>query len=172
MNRFHFCPKCGQPLELSFVDHRERSGCSGCGFIHYKNPAPAAGVLLVENGSILLVERKFEPRKGLWSIPAGFLESDEDITECAVREMKEETNLDVTLTRLFNVYSAFDDPRTVAVLVLYLGKRTGGTLRCGDDASDARYFDLNALPDTMAFRVHARALGDLRELLEGDSGVG
>lgn len=156
---------CGQPFEIRIVDHRERPQCPACGFIHYKNPAPAAGVLLVEDGGILLVKRKFEPRKGFWSIPAGFLEFDEDITECAVREMKEETNLDVTLTRLFNVYSAFDDPRTAALLVIYMGKRTGGALRCGDDASDVRYFDLNALPEPMAFRAHSRALDELKEML-------
>lgn len=167
MRQFDYCPICSQPLEIGLVDHRERSRCSACGFIHYKNPAPAAGVLLVENGGILLVKRKFEPRRDLWSIPAGFLEFDEDITECAVREMKEETNLDVTLTRLFNVYSAFDDPRTAALLVLYLGVRTGGTLRCGDDASDARYFDLSDLPEEMAFRAHSRALEELKEMLAG-----
>lgn len=161
MKPFLFCPFCATRLETVIEDLRSRPRCPACGFIHYLNPAPAAGVLLVERGAILLVKRKFEPRKDFWSIPAGFLEADEDIRECAVREMKEETNLDVSLTELFNVYSAFDDPRTTALLVLYLGERTGGTLRCGDDASDARFFDLEGLPDQMAFRAHTRALEDL-----------
>lgn len=167
MNKYRYCPICSALLELREVDHRRRPLCPACGFIYYDNPAPAAGVLLVENGSVLLVKRKFEPRKDFWSIPAGFLESDEDITECAVREMKEETNLDVELGRLLNVYSAFDDPRTAALLVLYVGKRTGGTLQCGDDASDARFFDLDALPEPMAFRAHSKALDELKEMLAG-----
>jgi 8-oxo-dGTP diphosphatase len=79
-----------------------------------------------------------------------------------VREAKEETNLDVELIRLFNVYSAFDDPRTAVVLIIYLGRRVDGQLRCGDDASDAQYFDLNALPD-IAFRAHRQALRDIKE---------
>lgn len=148
------------------IDHRERSVCPSCSFIHYRNPAPAAGVLLVEDGRVLLVQRKFEPRKGKWSIPAGFLEFDEDITECAIREMKEETNLDVELDRLFNVYSAFDDPRTSALLVLFLGRRVGGELRCGDDAADARYFSLEELPDTLAFQAHATALREFRDYVK------
>jgi 8-oxo-dGTP diphosphatase len=166
MKRYVYCPVCAHAFGTEVVDHRERSVCPSCGFIHYQNPAPAAGVLLVENGRVLLVKRKYEPRKDRWSVPAGFLEFDEDITECAIREMKEETNLDVELTRLFNVYSAFDDPRTAALLVLYIGKRIGGTLRCGDDASDARYFDLERLPEAMAFRAHTRALCELREMLD------
>jgi 8-oxo-dGTP diphosphatase len=154
---------CGSRIEKKIVDHRERAVCPSCSFIHYRNPAPAAGVLLVEDGRVLLVRRKFEPRRGLWSIPAGFLEFDEDITECAIREMKEETNLDVELDGLFNVYSAFDDPRTTALLVLFLGTRVGGELRCGDDAVEARYFGLGELPDELAFRAHEKALRELRE---------
>ncbi len=99
-------------------------------------------MVLVENGKVLLVRRKFEPHAGMWTLPAGFVEADEDAANCAVREMKEETNLDIEIARLFNVYSAFDDPRTAVVLVLYLGKRVGGELRCGDDACDARFYDL------------------------------
>ena len=158
-----FCPLCGGQLIEKDDGHRTRKVCSSCEFVHYHNPVPAAGVILVEDGRVLLVKRKFEPRVGMWTLPAGFMEADEDAATCAVREAKEETNLDVEVIRLFDVYSAFDDPRTAVVLVLYLVRRMGGELRCGDDASDARYFDLNGLPESIAFRAHRSALADIKK---------
>jgi len=118
---------------------------------------------------VLLVKRKFEPRVGMWTLPAGFVEAGEDAASCAIREMKEETNLDVELVRLFNVYSAFDDPRNTVVLILYLGKRTGGDLECGDDASDAQYFDVSDVPEKIiAFKAHKNALSDIKkQFVEG-----
>ncbi len=160
---FEFCPLCGNGLEKRRPENEDRirKVCHACGYIHYENPTPAAGVVVIENDRVLLVKRKFEPRAGLWTLPAGFVESGEDVDACAVREAKEETNLDVEVIRLFNVYSAFDDPRASVVLILYLCRSTGGELRCGDDASDARYFELERLPDGIAFRAHRAALRDI-----------
>lgn len=163
--RFDFCPLCGNGLEERLPDNEDkvRRTCTSCGYIHYENPTPAAGVILIEDKSVLLVKRKFEPKAGLWTLPAGFVETGEDVGACAVREAKEETNLDVELIRLFGVYSAFDDPRAAVVLILYLCRRVGGELKCGDDASDARYFDLDRLTDEIAFRAHRHALRDIRK---------
>jgi len=161
-----FCPLCGARLVEREVEHRIRMVCSSCEFVHYCNPVPAAGVILIENNGVLLVRRKFEPRAGMWTLPAGFVEAREDAPSCAVREMKEETNLDVDLTRLFNVYSAFDDPRTAVVLILYVARRTGGELRCGDDASEAKFFELRALPAEIAFLAHRMALSDVYKQYE------
>jgi len=160
---YRYCPRCGSPLVERVIEQKRRAICPSCEFVHYRNPVPACGVVLVENGRVLLVQRKFEPHVGMWTLPAGFVEADEDAAGCAVREMKEETNLDIEIVRLFNVYSAFDDPRTPVVLVLYLGKRTGGDVRGGDDASDAKFFDLGALPPDIAFRAHRSALSDIRK---------
>jgi len=160
---YNFCPLCGGKLVERQLEHRTRMVCTACEFVHYRNPVPASGIILVEEGKVLLVKRKFDPREGMWTLPAGFVEADEDAAACAVREMKEETNLDVEIVRLFNVYSAFDDPRTAVVLVLYSARRTGGELKCGDDASDARFFGLNDLPAEIAFRAHRWALSDIRK---------
>ena len=108
---YHYCPRCGGRLEIRVQDGRDRQVCSECGYVFYQNPAPAVGVIIVENNEVLLVQRKFEPRKGGWTLPAGFVEYDEFVEDCAVRELKEETNLDVELTGLFGAYSAMDDPR-------------------------------------------------------------
>jgi ADP-ribose pyrophosphatase YjhB (NUDIX family) len=160
---YNFCPLCGNRLVERELEHQTRMVCSSCEFVHYRNPVPASGVILVENRGVLLVKRKFEPRVGMWTLPAGFVEAGEDAPSCAIREMKEETNLDVDLARLFNVYSAFDDPRTAVVLILYVGRRTGGELRCGDDASEARFFELNGLPAEIAFLAHRMALSDIHK---------
>jgi 8-oxo-dGTP diphosphatase len=133
------------------------------------NPTPAAGVILMDGNSVLLVKRKYEPRVGMWTLPAGFVEADENVAECVVREAKEETNLDIEIVRIFNVYSAFDDPRTAVVLIIYIGKKLDGELRCGDDASEARYFELDGLPEDIAFRAHKNALRDLKAMHEAGS---
>jgi 8-oxo-dGTP diphosphatase len=161
-----FCSRCGGPMTVQSLDGHARPVCGRCGFVAYRNPAPAAGAIIVENGAVLLVQRKFEPRKGLWTLPAGFVEYDEHVTECAIRETKEETNLDIELGRLFGAYMAMDDPRTRVVLLLYLGTRVGGEVQPGDDAADARFFPLDQAWPEIAFRAHTQALADVRRTFE------
>jgi 8-oxo-dGTP diphosphatase len=122
-------------------------------------------VVVVEDGRVLMVRRKFEPRAGDWTLPAGFVEYNEHVEGCAVRETHEETGLDVEITRLFGAYMAMDDPRVQVVLLLYLARRTGGELRAGDDASEAGFYPLDSLPGKIAFKAHEQALADVRRLL-------
>jgi ADP-ribose pyrophosphatase YjhB (NUDIX family) len=157
-----FCPLCGSSMKVRTIDHHERAVCDRCGHVAYRNPVPAAGVILIEAGEILMVRRKFEPRAGLWTLPAGFVEYDEHVETCAVRETAEETGLEVEVTRLFGAYMAMDDPRVQVVLLLYLARRKGGNLSPGDDASEAKFFPLNATPEGIAFRAHEQALADVR----------
>jgi len=157
-----FCPRCGGPMAPRQLDGRVRALCERCGHVAYRNPVPAAGVILIESGEVLLVRRRLDPRRGMWTLPAGFVEYDEHVSECAVRETREETNLDVELIRLFGAYMAMDDPRVRVVLLLYLASRVGGQLRPGDDADDARFFPLDGTPAEIAFKAHAEALADVR----------
>jgi 8-oxo-dGTP diphosphatase len=159
------CPKCGGRLELRHTEGRERQVCAQCSFVFYRNPVPAAGVILIENGELLWVKRRFDPRRGQWTLPAGFVEYDEHLEECAVRETREETGLDVKLTGLFNAYMAADDPRVRVALLLYTATRVGGTLEPGDDASEARFFPVDHPPAEIAFQAHRLALADIRERL-------
>lgn len=152
-------------MAIHTIDGRARAVCGHCGHVAYRNPVPAAGVVVVEGGRVLMVQRKFEPRAGEWTLPAGFVEYDEHVEECAVRETLEETGLQVELTRLFGAYMAMDDPRVQVVLLLYLATRTGGELRAGDDASDAGFFPIDAPPGRIAFKAHEQALADVRRML-------
>jgi 8-oxo-dGTP diphosphatase len=144
-------------------DHGElRPTCPACGYVHYRNPVPAAGVILKGPAGVLLVQRKYDPRAGEWCLPAGFMEYGETPEHCAVRELFEETGIRARLTGLFGVYAGFDDPRVRAVLILYTAERMGGRLKAGDDAIDARFVPLSRLPKRIAFAAHRRALEEFR----------
>jgi len=162
-----YCLRCGTALEPRIEHGTVRPTCPACGFIFYRNPVPAAGVILVEEGEVLLVKRRFDPRAGTWCLPAGFMESGETPEQTAVRELEEETGLSVELTGLFGVYAGFDDPRVRAVLILYTAERTGGELRPGDDAIETRFFALARLPRVLSFEAHRRALEEFRARAAG-----
>lgn len=157
-NGYQWCPRCREKLVVGKVDDTVRPHCPACGFVYYQNPAPAAGAIIVRDKSILLVQRSVDPARGDWCIPAGFTEWTEHPQQTAIRELKEETGLDISITGMFDVFMGMDDPRTHAVLILYHAEITGGELRPGDDADDARYFDFNSLPPNIAFQAHRDAL--------------
>jgi 8-oxo-dGTP diphosphatase len=155
---------CGAALRPIREHGVARKACPRCGFIAYRNPVPACGVIVMRNGRVLLARRAHEPRRGSWGIPAGFMEYGEHPESTAVREAKEETGLVVKLGEIFGVYAGRDDPRTRAVLILYRAKAAAGRLRAGDDASEVGFFALDRLPRPIAFRAHREALQDLRRV--------
>jgi 8-oxo-dGTP diphosphatase len=166
---YRFCPLCGSDLKEVEIDDRRRMTCpdQNCGFVFYQNPTPAAGAIIVEDDRILFVKRAHPPRIGWWCFPAGFMEWDEHPTRTAVREVREETGLEVELTSFFEVYSGNDDPRSNSILLLYLAKVTGGELRAADDALEVKFFGFDALPEKIAFESHIQALKDYSERIRG-----
>ena len=109
---------------------------------------------------IVLIERRFPPPG--WALPGGFVEYGETVAAAAVREAREETGLQITLTELFGVYSDPQrDPRRHTIAVVFLATATGTPVG-GDDAAAARVCTLDALPSPLAFD-HARILADYRE---------
>ncbi|MBX2991022.1 MAG: NUDIX hydrolase [Bacteroidetes bacterium] len=105
-----FCSACGKPVRLAVPegDHTQRHVCDACNTIHYENPRIIVGCLPVSGNKVLLCKRSNEPRKGFWTLPAGFLEKGETIEEGAMRETREEANAEVVIGRLFSVYSIPD----------------------------------------------------------------
>jgi 8-oxo-dGTP diphosphatase len=161
---YKYCPRCGAEMVNKRIDHEERKVCPVCKFVFYHNPVPAAGVVIEKDNKILLVKRKYEPYKGDWSFPAGFMEYDESPEQCAIREIKEELSVDVKLDGLFGVYSGKDDPRTHAVLIMYWAKIKGGELKPGDDAEEIGFFAKEEVPQNIAFLAHRQII---KEFFEG-----
>lgn len=101
-------------------------------------------VVLSENELIVLIKRKNNPYKDFWALPGGFVEYGETVESAAVREVKEETGLDVDLNGIVGVYSDYDrDPRGHTVTVCYIAMESGGKLKADTDASDVQYFHKN-----------------------------
>jgi ADP-ribose pyrophosphatase YjhB (NUDIX family) len=91
------------------------------------------------------------------------MEYEESPVACCIRELKEETGYNIAITRLFWNYSGHDDPRSNAVLMLYLADIVGGHPVAGDDAFEVRFFDLDKTPGNIAFQAHRDAIADFRK---------
>ncbi len=152
-----YCLRCGTLMEQRVIDDREREVCPACGFIFYRNPVPAVGVVVALNGKVVLVRRRYEPRAGCWALPAGFMELGESAEDAAIRECHEETGLLVRVDHLLGVYSYGEGQRT-GLLIIYAAIATGGDLVAADDATEAGAFALEALPAPMAFPTHLQAI--------------
>ena len=155
---------CGGELRESFVhdENTKRLVCQNCGFVFYMNPVPAVAVILFQNDEILLVKRKFAPQIGYWTLPAGFMEYWESPEECAIRETKEETNLDIRISKIFAALPGSYEMEIQIVLIVYEGEIMGGELRPGDDALEAKFFPLDNLPENIAFSAHREVLKQLQ----------
>jgi ADP-ribose pyrophosphatase YjhB (NUDIX family) len=162
---YKYCPYCSAKLITGEYDGTTRLACrsDNCDFIFYQNPVPAAGAIIIEDNKILLVQRAHPPKIGDWCIPAGFMEWNEHPTQTAIREIAEETGLDIKIDTFFEVYSGKDDPRNNAVLILYLAQNIGGSLKAMDDALDVRFFGFNEIPSNIAFESHIQAISDYQE---------
>ena len=134
------CPKCKNEIEV------------------YQNPVPTVDIIIeIESKGIILIKRKNPPYG--WAIPGGFVDYGESLEEAAVREAKEETNLDVKLIKQFHTYSdPKRDPRHHSISTVYIAKGKG-IPQAKDDALEIETFDESNLPDEIAFD-HRSILGD------------
>ena len=139
------CPHCGKPYSC------------------FRNPAPTADVIIYESGrGVVIIRRRHTPIG--FALPGGFIDEGEQAEEAAVREMREETGLDVELTGLLGVYSRPKrDPRQHTLTVVFTGKaRNPDAICAGDDAAQAAFYPLDALPQPLVFD-HAEILEHFRQ---------
>ena len=148
-----YCSYCASEVEFIVPegDNRPRHVCSECGAIHYQNPRIVAGCLPEWEDKILLCRRAIEPRYGLWTLPAGFMENGETTLQAACRETVEEANAHVTLKGL---YTMFNLPHINQVYLIFRGALQDLKFGPGAESLDVRLFEEEVIPwDKIAFPV-------------------
>ena len=126
----------------------------------YKSPKLTVDGALIEDKKILLIKRKNEPFKNKWALPGGFVEYGETVENAVKREVFEETGLITDILELIGIYSdPKRDPRGHTVSVVYLLEKREGSIKSGDDATEAKFFSLDKLPE-MSFD-HGIILSDV-----------
>jgi len=124
-------------------DDRERLVCQECGFIDYQNPRIIVGSVALWDDQILLCRRAIEPRRGFWTLPAGFLESNETAAEGAIREAREEANAEIETGALLAVYSI---PRISQVQLIYLARLVTPEISPGPESLEVGLFRYEDIP--------------------------
>jgi ADP-ribose pyrophosphatase YjhB (NUDIX family) len=150
-----FCPRCGQPAEVTFP---RRIVCDSCGYAAYYNPKPVACVIpLDDEGRVILLRRGFDPGRGRWTFPGGFVDLGESVEAAAHRETDEELGMAVELGPLVGVYSRGDER---VVLIVYRGHALGPP-RTTPEATEIGVFAPAEIPwSELAFWSTEAALRD------------
>ena len=156
-NEIDYCLRCGQPVEP--VEHfgKLRPACPNCGWIYFADPKVAVAALIEQDDQILLVRRVNDPQRGLWTLPAGFVDAAEDPERAIERECLEETGLRVRVKGLLDVLAGQEHSRGAHILIVYRVSVLSGTVRPGDDADAVAFFPRDHLPE-LAFSTTRRIL--------------
>jgi ADP-ribose pyrophosphatase YjhB (NUDIX family) len=153
-----YCNQCGARVSLFIPvgDNKERHVCRECDTIHYENPRVITGTLPVFEDSVLLCRRAIEPRRGLWTLPAGFMENGESTEQGAIRETLEEANAQVSIDGL---YCLFDLPQFNQVYTFYRAQLLDLKFYAGDESLEVALFKTDDIPwQQLAFSVVSEAL--------------
>jgi ADP-ribose pyrophosphatase YjhB (NUDIX family) len=148
------CRNCGTAVAYRLPDDgdtRERAVCPSCATIHYENPLNVVGTLPYYGERVLLCKRNIEPRRGLWTLPAGFMELGETTAQGAARETVEEAGARFEMEGLLSVLSV---PRVSQVHLFYLARLTSDRFEPGIETIEARLFAESEVPwEEIAFRT-------------------
>jgi len=166
------CKACGGEARYGIPpdDNRERATCTVCGTVHYENPLNVVGTVPVWNDKVLLCLRNIEPRKGYWTLPAGFMELGETTAEGALRETVEEAGARIDLQGLFTLLNVV---RVGQVHLFYRATLRDTDFAPGPETIEARLFREDEIPwDELAFRtVRETLLRFFEDRKRGEFGV-
>ncbi len=154
----NFCSQCASPIEQRIPegDNRLRFVCPQCQTIHYQNPRIIAGCMPVWGEQVLMCRRAIEPRRGFWTLPAGFMENGETLEQAAARETMEEACARVHSMQL---YTLFDLPHINQVYMLFRAQLTDLNFAAGEESLEVRLFDEQDIPwSELAFPTIGRTL--------------
>jgi ADP-ribose pyrophosphatase YjhB (NUDIX family) len=150
-------------------EDRERLTCNDCGFIAYENPKIVVGSVVDVAGQVLLCRRAIEPRRGFWTIPAGYMELGETVEEGARREAREEACADLALDGVLAIYSI---ARIGQVQILFRAHLASPGFAAGPESLEVRLFDWAEIPwDDLAFPSVHWVLQAWREAGDGPLGA-
>ncbi len=154
---WNYCAICGEPLELSSDGEKERPYCETCGRFYYRNPLPAVCAILTRGDELLLVQRAVDPCRGHWSLPGGFVELGETTEEALIREMREETALEVRGLRLIGVSTQHSLHYGGVMVLGYAVQEWSGEPHPDSDALDIRFYTPDERPP-LPFPAHRELL--------------
>ncbi len=171
MYTFHFCPVCGKILQKRPRDPRDLDWCADCGYVHYKNPLPAAVAIVEREGELLLILRGMPPEKDKWTFPSGFMEAGESPEEACLRELKEETGLTGEIVDLLGVYHEPSEMYGDVLNIFFVVRPEPGSVPvAGDDAADVRYVPVEEIGD-IAFASFRQAFAEYKRRYPADNAV-
>lgn len=158
--RIEYCPRCGGSCEEAVEGGVPRGKCTQCSYVHFINPAPCVAVVVVSNEKVLLCKRGAGTRfEGLWCLPSGYIEYGEDFITAGLREVQEETGLNVEVQGIVSVVSNFWSHDASTLVVVLLAVLLGGEPRPdGVETSEVSWFTAEALPEGMAFSADAHII--------------
>ncbi|MFQ5603894.1 MAG: NUDIX hydrolase [bacterium] len=141
----NYCSHCGEKVKFGAVpgDDMPRFYCENCQTIHYQNPKIIVGCIPRWQDKVLLCKRAIEPRKGLWTLPSGFLENGENVEQGAMRETREEANAEVQIIRLFAVYSL---PQLGQIYLQFLSDLINLDYHPGMESEEVKLFSKEDIP--------------------------
>jgi len=152
----NFCTNCGGTTaeKIPLGDHQVRRVCTQCSYIHYVNPK--GGALALWENKVLLCRRAIEPRYGLWTLPAGYMELFETMEQGAARETREEAEAEVEIQQLYCMYNI---PRIGQIYVLFKADLIEGKFGAGEETIESRLFAEDEIPwNDLAFPSVERTL--------------
>ena len=154
----HYCVKCGSPLITRVIEGREHEACPNDDFVLWRDPKVAAAVVVEHAGGIVLGRRAIEPGHGLWCLPGGFVNHDEDPKDAAIRECMEEIGAHVELTELLGLYHVAKTTASSIIGIAFRGRVVDGEeIEAGSEMLELGVFRSDGLPP-LAFPSHREVL--------------
>ncbi len=150
---YRYCPLCGTELALQEKGGKPRPACPNCRFVQFSNPLPGVVVLIEKEGHVLLGKRRGGFGREKWCLPQGYIEFDEDFLTAAIREVKEETGLDVEVRSIINVVSNLLSPGLHTLAIVLLAGVVAGELCACDDLETLEWVPLAGPLPQMAFEA-------------------